>query len=366
MSLTVVMLGAAAISTDQPAHPVDAVVVAAVIAVGAWVVIARRAPRTAVAGSCVCFFGALAIGVPAFSPALALGYELFGVALAGHLGWGVAVIGLVGLSSTFYRLLGEGAETFAQVAIGTLFDVALLSVILLLGETLHSRHALREEAGLRLRLAEQEHEQRVTAERLRIARDLHDVLAHTVTVIGIQANVAAENLTDRPDRAREAVEWVRAAGEDAMADLRSTIAVLRTRADSGDRPAPGIGQLADLAEAARAAGMAVTLGVRGDTTSLRPAVELTVYRLAQESLTNALRHSGGDTVTLTVDCGRDEVLVTVRDNGHGTGGACRSPGSGLRGMAERAAALGGLVQCGPADDGMPGWAVRARLPSGGV
>ncbi|MGH3735345.1 MAG: hypothetical protein ACRDT6_06935 [Micromonosporaceae bacterium] len=168
--LTAVMVAATVASGDQPARPVDAVVVASVIAVGVWVAFARRAPRTALVGACVSFFFALAIGVPAFSPALALGFPLFVAAAAGYLWWGVAVVGLVGLTSVSYRLLAEGAEPFPVVAVGTLFDVTLLTVIVLLGETLRSRRALREEAVLRLRLAEREHQQRVTAERLRTAR----------------------------------------------------------------------------------------------------------------------------------------------------------------------------------------------------
>ncbi|MEV0705123.1 sensor histidine kinase [Saccharopolyspora sp. NPDC050389] len=367
-ALTAIMLVAAAISTDLPARPVDTVVVVGVIVIGAWVAAARRWPRTALVGACASFFIVLAIGVPAFSPALALGYELFVVALAGRFAWGVSVIGLIGVSGLSFRLLGAEAEPFTRVAIDTLFDVTLLSVLVLLGETLHSRRAIRADAGLRLRIAEQEHDRRMADERLHIARDLHDVLAHTMTVVGIQANVAADCLADEPGRAREAVDRVRAAGEDAMADLRSTIAVLRSRPQSegSTRPAPNLEQLPELVDTARIAGMPATLEVRGETAMLRPSVALTVYRLVQESVTNALRHSGGSALAVTVDCGSEEVVVTVRDNGQRASRPNRSPGSGLRGMTERTSALGGTLECGRADDGMPGWQVRARLPAGGA
>jgi hypothetical protein len=106
--LAAVMVAAIVASRDQPARSVDTVVVLAVVAIGVWVVIARRAPRTALVGACVSFFAALAVGVAAFSPALALGFPLFAVAVAGHLWWGFGLVGLIGSSSMSYRLLGEG------------------------------------------------------------------------------------------------------------------------------------------------------------------------------------------------------------------------------------------------------------------
>ncbi|MGQ0715842.1 MAG: sensor histidine kinase [Pseudonocardiales bacterium] len=225
--ITGVMLGAALQSQDIPVRPIDAVFVVAVIVVGAWTVLVRLAPRLALIGATASFFVAHALYVPAFSPALALGIPLFAVARAGYLWWGVAVMGLVAATGLPFRLIAEGSEPVGQAVLDTLFDVSLMAVLLLLGQTLRSRWALREENELRLRLAEQEQQQRITAERLRIARDLHDVLAHSVTVVGIHAGVAAENLEHDPDRAREAVEQIRTSGREVMADLRSTIALLR-------------------------------------------------------------------------------------------------------------------------------------------
>lgn len=368
--LTTVMLAATMASTDHPARQVDAVVIVAVIAVGGWIAVARRMPRTALIGACVTFFAALAIGVPAFSPALALGFPLFVAALAGHLWWGVAVVSWIAVSGVTYRLLGEGAEPLPQVAVGSLFDVALVTVIVLLGETLRSRRQLSEEALLRLRITEREHQQRITAERLRTSRDLHDVLAHTVTVVGIQASVAAESIDDRPDRARAAIESVRVASKDALSDLRSTIAVLRAdgSANGGPRAVPGLDQLPDLLDAARAAGLAASLHIEGDPAVLRPSVAIAVYRVVQESLTNALRHSAARTVTVAVDCAGDAVRVTVRDDGTSAAEskARAVAGSGLRGMTERVTALGGTVRYGPAHNGKAGWVVRVHLPVRGA
>lgn len=365
--LTTVMLAATMASTDYPARQIDAVVVAAVIAVGGWIAVARRMPRTTLIGACVTFFAALAIGVPGFSPALALGFPLFVAARAGHLWWGVAVVSWIAVSGVSYRLLGEGAEPLPQVAVGSLFDVALVTVIVLLGETLRSRRQLSEEALLRLRITEREHHQRITAERLRTSRDLHDVLAHTVTVVGIQANVAAESIEDRPERARAAIESVRVASKDALSDLRSTIAVLRADGSAhGPRTVPGLDQVPDLLDTARAAGIAASLHIAGDPAGLRPSVALAVYRVVQESLTNALRHSSASSVTVAVDCAGDAVRVTVRDDGKQAAEAMPVAGSGLRGMTERVTALGGTVRYGPADDGKAGWVVRVHLPVRGA
>jgi signal transduction histidine kinase len=366
---TFTMVVASLESGDQPSRPMDGWSVAAIALVGAWSAVARHAPRTTVVGAAVTLYAVLGFGVSAFSPALALGVPLFAVAWAGHLWWGVAVLGFVAVTGTSYRLSGEGAEPVGQVAVTTLFDVSLMAVLLLLGEAFRSRRVLREEAALRLRLTEQEHQRRLTAERMRTARDLHDVLSHTLALVGIQASVAAESIAAAPDRARQALENVRLATRDAMSDLRSTIAVLReeTGHDGGHAPTPGLAQLPELVESVRAAGLAATLTRQGEPAPLRPAVELAAYRVVQESLTNTLRHAGARSVTVLVAHDPDGVRVAVHDNGRGRTvppAAGRPPGSGLRGMADRVRALGGSLTSGPAEGG--GFRVEAYLPAGGA
>lgn len=366
--VTVVMIVAALESADQPARPIDAWVFAALGVLGAWTAFARRAPRAALAGSCLTFYAVLAAGVPAFSPAIALGVPVLVAAWSGYLWWAVAVLGIVGVTSAPYRLLGPGAEPWGQVVLSTLFDLSLLAVLLLLGEALRSRRAVREEAALRLLLAEQEHQRRLTEERLRAARDLHDVLAHTVAVVGIQAGVAAETIDTDPATAKQAVARVRSATREATADLRSTIAVLREDAAEDRRePAPGVHELQELLEAVQASGLDARLNLHGDIAALRPSVDLVVYRIIQESLTNVLRHSTATAVEVTVDCRIDAVDVVVRDNGTPREQTPPHPdrgGSGLRGMAERVTAVGGRLEHGPAPDGTPGYRVHAQLPTG--
>ncbi|PSK95463.1 signal transduction histidine kinase [Murinocardiopsis flavida] len=364
-----VMLAATRISSDPPAPFPDAVVVVAVCVIGAWAAAARHAPRVALVGAFTCYFIAIAIGVPAFEPASAIGLQLFTAAAAGHLRWAVGALSLATAGEVPYRILGADAEPALQVLYETAVSAILLVVLVLLGEALRSRRALDEEAELRLCLAEQEFLQRTTAERLRAARDLHDVLAHTVTVVGIQASVAAESIDGHPERAKAAIASVRAANEDAMRDLRSTIAVLRERRGGGADVPLGVGQLHDLLDAVRATGMSAVLTLSGDMAALRPAVELTVYRVVQESLTNALRHSGAASVGVDVAVGDAAVRVTVRDDGPDPRVPDRPAhraGSGLSGMAERVGVLGGELRYGAADDAGPGWSVRADIPLKGA
>lgn len=363
---TAVMVVAAAESADQPARPMGAAVIIAIAMVGAWTGLARQAPRLALVGACLTFYVALALGVPAFSPALALGVPVLVAAWSGHLWWGVAVLGVVAVTGTPYRLLGPGAEPVGQVALSTLFDLALVAVLLLLGETLRSRRDLRKESALRLQLAEREHQRRLVDARLRAARDLHDVLAHTVAVVGIHASVAAETIDTRPCDAKQAMERVRTATREATADLRSTISVLRDDPEEASpQPAPGVKQVADLVAAVREAGLDVDLVLHGDASKLRPSAELTVFRIVQESLTNVLRHSAADSVWIDITCTADDVSVTIRDDGDGARSPGTGPsGSGLRGMTERVDALGGRLRHGNAVDGSPGYVVHASLPLG--
>ncbi|MCH8559585.1 sensor histidine kinase [Nesterenkonia sp. DZ6] len=367
--VTVVMIIAASESADQPARQVDAAVVAILLFTGAWTAIARRAPRAALIGASVSFYAAVSVGIPDFSPALAIGVPVLIAAWKGHLWWALAVLALTGLISVPYRLSGPEAEPLGQVALSTLFDISLLGVLLLLGEALRSRRTIREEASLRLLLADQQHQRQLTEERLRAARELHDVLAHTVAVVGIQASVAAETIDSDPETAKQAVARVRTASQEATVDLRSTIAVLREDGTgAAQESALAEHQLAELIDAVRTSGLDVSLTVHGDLSTVRPSVELVIYRIVQESLTNVLRHSTAESVDVGLDLQADVVNVIIRDHGSPREPTPVRPdrhGSELQGMAERIAAAGGRLDYGPADDGEPGYRVRARLPTRG-
>jgi two-component sensor histidine kinase len=208
---------------------------------------------------------------------------------------------------------------------------------------------------------------RVDEERMRIARELHDVVSHSIGVISVQAGVAAHLLHRRPDKAAAAVAAIRQASDEALGELHAMLGVLRDRDDGRAplAPAPGLAQLDSLVAQASGAGIKVEVAVEGEPRRLPPAVDLACYRVVQESLTNVVRHAGASSAAVTVTHHRGGVVVEVTDDGRGpdapgTGGA----GQGIAGMRERAHALGGTLEAGPRPEG--GFRVQASLPVGGT
>jgi signal transduction histidine kinase len=215
--------------------------------------------------------------------------------------------------------------------------------------------------------AEQDARRRIDEERLRIARELHDVVAHTMATINVQAGVAAHVLSSRPEAAAESLQAIKAASKEGLKELRAVLDVLR-QADDADptQPAPGTAQLEALIAGARRAGLETTLTVTGEPVPLPAAVDLAAYRIVQESLTNAIRHAGPATAAVSLGYHHDELRIDVTDTGRGqpTGAAAgHNGGHGLAGMRERAATVGGTVETGPGPGG--GYRVAARLPFGG-
>lgn len=230
--------------------------------------------------------------------------------------------------------------------------------------------AMRERAEHAERDREEEARRRVDAERVRIARELHDVVAHTMSMINIQAGVAVHVLDDNPAEAAKALGAIRQASGEGMRELRAILNVLRqVEAEDGTAPAPRLGQLAALVDATTQAGAPTTLLIEGEPPERLPVgLELAAYRIAQESLTNVLRHAGtGARATVTVAFEPGRLVVQVDDDGErvlvGPGGAsdaaAADSGAGIPGMAERAAAFGGTLEAGARPEG--GWRVRAVL-----
>jgi signal transduction histidine kinase len=226
--------------------------------------------------------------------------------------------------------------------------------------------------------AEDEARRRIDEERLRIARELHDVVAHTMSTINVQASAAATVLTDRPDAAAEALQAIRTASKNGLRELRAILNVLR-QADDADptAPAPGLAQLDALVAGACQAGLPTTLTVTGQAVPLPAGVDLAAYRIIQESLTNAIRHAGPATATVALTYRDGRLLIEVADTGLGVlaascgnvGGADHT-GHGIVGMRERAAAAGGTLAAGPRREAGPegpasgGFTVTAVLPFG--
>ena len=231
-------------------------------------------------------------------------------------------------------------------------------------ELLKSR---RERAVEFRRTQAEESRRRAGEQRMAIARELHDVLAHHISLISVQAGVALHLMDEQPEQARTALTAIRQASRESLGELRSVLELLRHGTDGADgadgaprAPAPGLEALDALVERTSAAGLPVTVEVTGTARPLPAAVGLAAYRIVQEALTNVTRHAGRPvTATVRLDYAPDQLTVEVTDDGPGAEDASGT-GSGLLGMAERAAALGGQLDAGPRPGG--GFRVAARLP----
>ncbi|MDF5757741.1 sensor histidine kinase [Spongiactinospora sp. TRM90649] len=225
-----------------------------------------------------------------------------------------------------------------------------------MGGVSHNRRAYLGEAERRVaeaeRTREEEARRRAVEERLRIARDLHDVLGHNLSLINVQAGAALHRIADRPQDAAPALSAIKETSRETLRELRATLGVLR-QADG--EPRPGLAGLPDLVGRS---GLDVRTEVTGDDLGDLPAnVDLAAMRIVQEALTNVSRHSGVTTATVRIGRADGELRIVVEDEGSG---APAVPGYGITGMRERATALGGTLDAGPAPDG--GFRVSARIP----
>ncbi|WP_405816674.1 sensor histidine kinase [Streptomyces sp. NBC_01390] len=246
--------------------------------------------------------------------------------------------------------------------VGTSAELAVALVTLiawLLGDAAHRSRAHAEQ------LAARTAEQAVTAERLRIAREMHDTVAHSIGIIALQAGAAARVVATRPEAAREAMSAVEREGRDTLAGLRRMLVALRhaDQEDGGGQqalPAAGLADVERLAAVTSAAGVRVHLRWEGERRELPPDVDLSAFRIVQESVTNVVRHADARSCRVTLDYRADDALaIDVTDDGRGRGSATDT-GFGLAGMRERVALLDGEFEAGPRPEG--GFRVAARLP----
>ena len=250
------------------------------------------------------------------------------------------------------------SEPFEVVAYTALVLAALIA-----GEALHARQALQrtlvEEAALASAAAAQH---RFDTERLALAHELHDAVGHTLVAINVRAAAAARRARRAGGDELSALEDIAAASSEALAELRATLKTLRAAQDGPAplHPSPGLDNLNGLVADVREAGLSVDLEMAGSPAGLPVPVGHAVYRIVQEGLTNVLRHSTARVARVRVVAGGESVRVEVRDEGQPLVPGIQSGGHGLRGMTERAAALGGSCEAGPADGG--GWQVRATIP----
>ncbi|MFG2348894.1 sensor histidine kinase [Streptomyces phaeochromogenes] len=228
-------------------------------------------------------------------------------------------------------------------------------------------HQVRQSRVHAERLRAQAAAQAVTAERLRIARELHDMVAHTIGIVALQAGAARRVIDTRPDLAREALGEVENASRETLSGLRRMLGALR-RAEPGrapeatpldPSPAPGLADIDRLAERTTAAGVRVEVRWQGERRTLPPEIGMSAYRIVQEAVTNVVRHAGTRSCRVTVDCRDEELAIEVVDSGNGTGRAAAT-GYGLLGMRERVGLLHGEFSAAPRPEG--GFRVAARLP----
>ncbi|SEG79629.1 Histidine kinase [Nonomuraea solani] len=233
------------------------------------------------------------------------------------------------------------------------------------GTVARTRQAYLEQVEQRAVEAERTRDEtarrRAGEERLRIARELHDSLTHSISIIKVQAGVAVHLARKRGDEVPAALLAIQDASGDAMRELRATLEILRDQDGPEDAPS-GLGRLDDLVDRARSTGLPATVTVLGERRELPAEVDRAAYRIVQEALTNVSRHAGGAAATVRIDYGGDALVVQVDDDGAaGTGTPC-VPGVGLIGMRERVTALGGRLRAEPRPEG--GFTVRAELPLG--
>jgi signal transduction histidine kinase len=312
----------------------------------------------------------LAVALAAALAAAALGGAVRGVPIA----WFVLIAAFV--NAVLFRqraaaiaslVAGYLVSVWPPWLVGTrghtsaVFALALLAgLITLLSAAELIRARSQRAVAVKNRQAE-EARRRASEERLAIARDLHDVVAHNISVINVQANTALHLMDRQPERARDALTAIHEVSRQALGELRSVLGVLRADgADSPLVPSPGLDRLGELAAHARAAGIAVLLEQEGTSRPVPAGVDAAAYRIIQEALTNAVRHSGGSTATVHVRYDAGALTIEVDDDGRAAAHSPR-PGNGVAGMTERARALGGTLDAGPRPGG--GFRVLARLPT---
>jgi signal transduction histidine kinase len=248
-----------------------------------------------------------------------------------------------------------------SLLVSTLIQYALVwSLAWVVSRRVRSTRALRARAATLEAERERVAAQAVAEERGRIARELHDVVAHNVSVMVVQAGGVRRLLQPDQVREREALETIELTGRRALTEMRRLVGVMRSNPNTADRePQPGLGSVDRLLEEIRNAGLPAKLEVTGTRVDLPPGLDLSAYRIVQEALTNALKHAGPAHATVTLNYGRDTLEIDITDDGLAkrTNG---SGGHGLIGMRERVGLYGGELEAGPQPEG--GFRLRARLP----
>jgi signal transduction histidine kinase len=346
------------------AHP--ARVGYALLVVSGLVLVARRRfPVAVFAATAAASIAYYVIGYPDGPGWIGLFVAIYTVTAQGdgRRSMNLAGAGILGLTVVW---LLTAQLTPVDAAGWVFFRIGIAVTSAVAGDMIRGRRILLAESQERAeraeRTKEEEARRRVDAERLRIAREVHDTVAHAIAVINVQAGVTAHVLDRRPEQARETLVTIEQTSARALDELRATLGVLRSAHGDGGAPAPGLAQVDELAGLAREAGLDVKIEGGLPPRELPASVDQAAYRIVQESLTNAIRHAGPARVTISIVHGPGDLELEVADDGRGcpVGATPAGGGRGIVGMRERATLLGGELTAGPRPDG--GFSVRARLP----
>ena len=346
------VMGTLFAAARQPDHrPLDLLAFVLLLLGPAALSLRRRAPLAMLPVAALATGAYLALGYPWGPVVLSFALALILTAAAGKraLAWTVAGIGAVALG---IGSVGSGDET---ALVRGFAGTSWLAILVLLGEGLRLR---------RERVAER-HRQRETAEqaardeyRLALARDIHDVVAHSLSLINVRASVALHLGEKDPAQFRPALETIKAASKESLAEVRQLLGVLREDAPFQPPQQPSLARVPELVDNARRAGLDVRLAADPSGQGIPDTIQEAAYRIVQEALTNVVRHSGARTAAVELHASNAELTVTINDDGAGAAGV--PEGNGIKGMRERVAALGGRLELG--EPGPPGWHVRAVFP----
>lgn len=363
LAVSVTLVISLVIATDPSALPaVEGIACAAVF--GALLLVRRRVPMIVLAVTILLIFAYYAAGFPPIGMVLPAVGALYSAAEMRRTVWAIGCAAVLIAVSSFFRL----DDSDPQAALnGYTFvtELALAAASLALGVVVRQAREARERSARIAELTAAEEtfaaEARMQAERLRIARDLHDTIGHTLSVASLHAAVAAE--ATQSTAQRSALGEVRTATSDALRELRRTVKVLRAEPSAGPPPALGLASLDRVFDAARAAGLRVEDDLAVPADALSRPVDAAAYRIVQESVTNVLRHAAAATVHVRAEVAGGVLVLRISDDGRGAAlpaGPSRTVGAGISGMRERAELQGGTLTAGPVLDG---FTVEARLPA---
>lgn len=340
-----------AAARQRELRDLDLLAVLLLLAGPALLSLRRRLPGPMAAGVTAVTLAYFALGYPWGPVVLSLAFSLIFASVARARVWVLASAAAAILAVGIWAVRGGELGLVRGAAVS-----GWLLLLVLLGEGLRARS---EYLAQRQAQRQAEKQRAKDEERLALARDIHDVVAHSLSMINVRASVALHLADSKPEELKPALEAIKEASKDALTDVRQLLGVLRQ--DAPTNPAAALDQLPALVERARAAGLDVDVRVEG-TDELPPATQAVLYRTIQEALTNTIRHAGARHVRLRLARKGEGVALEVRDDGVGLRGA--PPGNGLRGMRERVAAAGGELTI--TDDGGVGIAVRLPASRGGA